>query len=348
MFDPDNYRRKSRDWSAEEADSDPRHDAQAPGKFAVSASAASSAHPVFAKRGPLESASPAGRPARGSERLQLVPVASASPAVDSRERVARVFHALADHVIPRLLRYHELSAAAREAMKPTEAEFEEFFGCLLQDDEPGMIDSVGRMRGRGMSLEAVYLELLVPSAVRMGQRWVEDCSDFVAVTVAVGRLHQFVRRTSAEFCAEVEPRWVGRRVLLAQPDNDVHMFGLSLVAEFFRREGWDVVGGVAGSGQNPAQRVREEWFDAVGLSLGSELRLPWLRDCISVLRQQSCNADLVVMVGGPLFTLQPQLVGEVGADLTADAASAARRVEAFIAERESSRQPPTGSYGAAH
>lgn len=332
VYDPDNFRRKSRDWSAQEGSNSPPHDSDAGAKLSVSAAAASSAHPVFAERTLRGRDRQGRRPDPG--RLTLVPPHAQPEAVDERERLARLFGALADHVIPQLVGYHAESAAARDAMKPTEAELEEFFGLLLQDDEPGMGMAISRMRERGLALESIYLDAFIPCAHRMGDRWRDDCSDFVAVTVAVGRLQHFVRHFSPEFCNEVSPRGQGRRILLAQPDGDTHMFGLSLVAEFFRRDGWDVVGGVSGSGVDPAQRARSEWFDVAGLSIGSELLLPWLKSCIAEVREQSCNRDLLVMVGGPLFSLRPELVMQVGADLTADARSAAGMVGQILALRD--------------
>lgn len=348
MYDPDNFRRKSRDWSAQEGASQAPHDAEVSGMLSVSAAAAASSQPVYSEARAGQS-TPAGR--RAPERLMLVPqqglagapIAPGGPpaasAVDERERVARVFAALEDHVIPSLVGYHDRFPLVRDAMKPNEAEIEEFFGLLLHDDEAAMLACLTRMRGRGLPLESLYLDLFVPCALRMGDRWRDDRSDFVAVTVAVGRLQHFVRRFSPDFCDEVAPGASGRRVLLAQPDGDTHMFGLSLVAEFFRRDGWDVVGGVGGSGVDPAQRVRSEWFDVAGLSIGSELMLPWIKECIASLRQHSCNRALVVMVGGPVFALQPALVAEVGADLTTDARSATRSVLQIMTARERELSP---------
>jgi methanogenic corrinoid protein MtbC1 len=61
------------------------------------------------------------------------------------------------------------------------------------------------------------------------------------------------------------------------------------------------------------------------LSIGSERRLDWLRRCIVEVRSASRNPGVVVMVGGPIFTLHPDWVAGVGADATArDARDAAR------------------------
>lgn len=357
MYNPDNFRRKLRDQAADEEGGRSGQDGDPSSALSLSAMAASVAHPVFGRFArppelPVD-APPAGGHAGGGEhrrrpvadRLHLVPPATLPQTLDRRERVARLFSVLADHVIPHMVKYHAWSPAV-PAMKPTEAEFEEFFGHLLEDHETGFVEAIHRMISRGLSIESIYLDLLVPSAVRMGQRWVDDCSDFVAVTVAVGRLQALLRQYSADFCAEAARPPAGRRILLAQPDDETHMFGLSVVAEFFRRDGWDVVGGVAGTGIDPVQRVRSEWFDVAGISVGSELKLTWLRDRIEAMRQYSHNPDLVVMVGGPLFSADPSRVQWVGADLTSDAGSAPAAADRILSDRaraKSSRPPTAGS-----
>ena len=358
MYNPDNFRRKLRDQAADEGGGRSGQDGDPSSALSLSAMAASVAHPVFGRFArppelPVDAPPPGGSDAFAdvdrrrralADRLHLVPPATLPQALDRRERVARLFSVLSDHVIPHLVQYHaRLPVVA--AMKPTEAEFEEFFGHLLEDHETGFVEAIRRMTGRGLSIESIYLDLLVPCAVRMGQRWVDDCSDFVAVTVAVGRLQALLRQFSADFCAEAARPAAGRRILLAQPDDETHMFGLSVVAEFFRRDGWDVVGGVAGTGIDPVQRVRSEWFDVAGLSVGSELKLPWLRERIEAMRQYSTNPGLVIMVGGPLFSADPARVQWVGADLTSDAGSAPRAAEKLLTERArpQASPPPEGS-----
>jgi methylmalonyl-CoA mutase cobalamin-binding subunit len=355
VYNPDNFRRKLRDQAADEEGGRSGQDGDPSSALSLSAMAASVAHPVFGRFArppevPADAPPAAGHEAAGdadprrrlvADRLHLVPPATLPQMLDRRERVASQFPALADHVIPHLVKYHAQSPTLL-VMKPTEAEFEEFFGHLLEDHESGFVEAIHRMISRGLSIESIYLDLLVPCAVRMGQRWVDDCSDFVAVTVAVGRLQALLRQYSADFCAEVGRPPAGRRILLAQPDDETHMFGLSVVAEFFRRDGWDVVGGVAGTGIDPVQRVRSEWFDVAGLSVGSELKLSWMRERIEAMRQYSHNPDLVIMVGGPLFSADPSRVQWVGADLTSDAGSAPHAADKLLSERARAREslPP--------
>jgi methanogenic corrinoid protein MtbC1 len=63
-------------------------------------------------------------------------------------------------------------------------------------------------------------------------------------------------------------------------------------------------------------------------------RLDGLAHCIRSVRRASHNPDLYVMVGGPLFLAQPDLVTRVGADAAAtDAASAVRQAGGLLAVR---------------
>ena len=63
--------------------------------------------------------------------------------------------------------------------------------------------------------------------------------------------------------------------------------------------------------------VASEWFDVVGLSLGAEIHLDALKQCIGAVREVSRNRDIAVIVGGPVFGARPECVAQVGADAMA-------------------------------
>jgi MerR family transcriptional regulator, light-induced transcriptional regulator len=121
-----------------------------------------------------------------------------------------------------------------------------------------------------------------------------------------------MRDLSPAFGREVEYPADGRRVLLAAPAGEQHTFGMSMVAEFFRRAGWEVVGGVGSLDADPALVAQGEWFDVVGISVGHHVRLEWVKATIAAIRQQSRNKGIGVMVGGPLFVVQPHAAVEGG------------------------------------
>lgn len=250
---------------------------------------------------------------------------------EARERLAHLARTIEADVIPRLVQAHRQSANAantESASAPAQSadQVAGFVALIIGDSDNDVQAAVDSKRHAGMSVETIYLDLFAPAARLLGEMWSDDLCDFSTVTVALGRLQRLLRELSPAFGTEIEYPANGRRALFAQPSDEQHSFGLSMVAEFFRREGWDVFGVVGGAVEDPAVRVRKEWADVVGLSIGSERRLDWLRKCIADVRAASRNPGLVVMVGGPIFTLHPDWVAGVGADATARDARDAPRV----------------------
>jgi len=83
--------------------------------------------------------------------------------------------------------------------------------------------------------------------------------------------------------------------------------------------------------------VRSEWFDVVGLSVGCAVRVDKLAAEISAIRLASCNRDIAIMVGGPLFNKYPELVAQVGADGSAQDGREAVEQARSLAERGAKR-----------
>jgi methanogenic corrinoid protein MtbC1 len=63
--------------------------------------------------------------------------------------------------------------------------------------------------------------------------------------------------------------------------------------------------------------VHTQFFAMAGLTLSTERGVEALAEVIGVIRKDSCNRGIVIMVGGALFNQRPELVAQVGADSTA-------------------------------
>jgi MerR family transcriptional regulator, light-induced transcriptional regulator len=239
----------------------------------------------------------------------------------AQERLTRLVHTIEADIIPRLVDAHrnEDADTLHKQLKPVlcQDEVEEFARLVLLDDERHVSEHIAGLRSKGLSIDSIYLDLLAPAARHLGYLWTEDLCDFTEVTVGLGRLQQIMRALSPQFGTEVEHPACGRRVLLVPAPGEQHTFGLSMVAEFFARAGWDVVGGAHDHDCDAVDIVSNEWFDVIGISVGSETRLDWLKAGISAARRGSRNPEIGVMVGGPIFTLHPEYVAKVGADATA-------------------------------
>jgi methanogenic corrinoid protein MtbC1 len=255
----------------------------------------------------------------------------------------RLTRAIDNDIIPRLLLARR---AERETTRkggggqplPNQHDVVELAGLVLTRDVEVARGFVERMQARGTPVETLYLDLLAPTARRLGELWESDACDFTEVTMGLGRLQQVLHEMSAAFRAEAEPNVHGRRVLLVPAPGEQHSFGLHIVAEFFRRAGWDVWNEPRiASGADLVQLVRNEWFAVVGLSVASETRIDALATGIRALRRASRNRAIGVLVGGPLFVAHPELVARVGADATAldggQAPIQAQNVLALLARR---------------
>lgn len=227
-----------------------------------------------------------------------------------RERLGRIVRAIEQDIIPRLVRAHSQPQAVPTVPvlpRVLLADLQAFMPLVLGDDDADCQSIISRLLDRGVAVDEIYTGLLAPAARELGNLWSEDRCSFADVTVAMGRLQRLMRTLSPAFGRAVPHPQDGRRVLLAVAPGEQHTFGLSIVAEFFRRSGWEVVGDAESQTRDPVAMVRREWFDVVGLSVGIESRLDWVKSGIAALRSASRNRGLGVMVGGSVFLSRPGL-----------------------------------------
>jgi methanogenic corrinoid protein MtbC1 len=184
-----------------------------------------------------------------------------------------------------------------------------FLRAVLGAEEDGAMHVVRGLRERGIAVQAIYLDLLAPTANALGELWSADECDFVEVTVALGRLQGVLRELSRVFIAGVDPTApLAGRVLLSCIPGEQHTLGLFMIAEFLIRDGWGVSVGPPILESDLLQLLRSEWFDVIGFSVTCDSRLPRLQREIRRVRAASCNADLGVLVGGRVFNQHPGLV----------------------------------------
>jgi methanogenic corrinoid protein MtbC1 len=257
-----------------------------------------------------------------SDECDLQFLAAMSALRDDRERrMGQLVTTIESEIIPRLLLANRAGLGAIGADFTAAArlpeQIDEFARLLLAHDVTIARTYVETVRAQGETLDNVYLDLLAPAARRLGELWSDDRCTFSEVTVGLCRLHQLLRDLSPDFGGEAAEPTQRRRVLLAPTPGDQHIFGLMMVADFFRREGWDVWSEIADTADQLCEIVSSQWFSVVGLSLGSEVRLDALSGSIHAIRKASRNRSVGVMVGGALFARQPELVTQIGADATA-------------------------------
>jgi methanogenic corrinoid protein MtbC1 len=243
-------------------------------------------------------------------------------------RIAGIARAIEKDVVPRLVGRGLPDSAPR----PTAEEVERMAALAIADDLAEAIAFAETVAARGVPVPALLLHLLSPAAARLGLWWTEDRCSFVDVTLGLMHLQQVLQALSPVLLPDLAAPADARRILLLPAPGEQHVFGLSVVAEFFRRGGWDMATEQPEDVPEAAGLVRREWFTVVGVSVGTTDRAAELAALIAALRRASCNPDIAVLVGGAAFRARPALAREVGADgMAGDGEQAVRQAEALAA-----------------
>lgn len=193
----------------------------------------------------------------------------------------------------------------------------DFVRLLMEHEAAAACACAKAMHRGGLGLETIRLDVLAPAARRLGDLWMEDACTFTDVMVGLGRLHKVLHSLELAGPLEVPPLKEERRILLTACPGEQHTFGIAVVAAFFREAGWHVYHDNAASDADLGQMVRRNWFAVVGFSICAEDQLTALAARIRRVRRASCNTAIRIMVGGKIFTDQPELAAQVGADATA-------------------------------
>jgi methanogenic corrinoid protein MtbC1 len=258
-------------------------------------------------------------PGSGAEQLAARFIAEPFRTVaDAADRRARIADLVWDEIVPRL---NNLGIADARLVHPSAVDVAELARLILGPDDVEATRFVAGLRQQGLTVDVVYGELLEPAAQLLGRLWDQDEVDFIDVTLGVGRLQALMAMFSLTH--EVAVQAERRRVLMLTVPGEQHGFGITMVERFLEAGGWQVTSERELPLARLAKRVEDEWFAVVGLTLSSESNFDKAAAAVAAIRAQSCNRDVGVMVGGPVFSADPHLAARIGADGTAASAPAA-------------------------
>lgn len=231
------------------------------------------------------------------------------PAADERSDECRSAMRLVldTQIIPRLLQAHRpgpVAAPANGAAGPSLADVEAFAARCAAGDRAGCGALVERLRAEGLQPESVLVDLVAPAARHLGRQWEADTLDFMSVTLGLVLMHELIHELGYEVHDGPQAAGAVRRVMLASAPGSQHVLGLSIVSEFFRKAGWQVVLEVSPSAQELSRAVANEWFDVLGLSVALDAQLDVLPALVARLRQASRHRSVPVLLGGPVFFLR--------------------------------------------
>lgn len=170
---------------------------------------------------------------------------------------------------------------------------ERFEARLIAGDARGAWGVVEAAMAAGHDLDAVYLEVLTPAMVSIGDRWsrgeldvaIEHRASGIAMRV-IGRLgHRFVRRGRS--------RGV---VVVGNPAGEFHALPTAIISDLLRMRGWEVsdLGANVPIGSFLFALRSEPDVKAVGLSVTHPDHLESLRATCAAIREELPEVKIVV------------------------------------------------------
>jgi excisionase family DNA binding protein len=166
---------------------------------------------------------------------------------------------------------------------------------LIAGDAPGAWSVVEAAMAAGAELDEVYLEVLTPAMVSIGERWAAGELDISIEHRATAIAMRIVGRIGPRFNRRGRPRGV---VALGAPAGEFHALPVAMLGDLLRLRGWDVSDfGVDVPAASIAHVVRESTdLVAVGLSAMSEENLASLAEACAAVRE--ADPDVLLVVGG--------------------------------------------------
>lgn len=188
----------------------------------------------------------------------------------------------------------------------------------------GLVVEEGLKQGFGMF--DIYLSILVPTQIDLGQAWhdgkVNVAEEHLATQITLDQMDRLR--------SQIFPRSkLGFRVAVTTVEGDSHFIGARMVADFFLADGWDVdFLGESTPGPDLVELVRRRSVDLVAISItnsDSFPRLEWTVGSLATLANPP-----KILLGGAVLGDTPDLAIKMGADAVAqnltDAVLEARRL----------------------
>lgn len=245
---------------------------------------------------------------------------------------------LEEQIIPRLVLAHPVVAnplAAMEAARraPTTTEVRHLARLCLDDDRAAVAAMIDKLQAEGLPLETIFIDLVAPAARLLGTMWENDQIGFDQVTMGLVLMHEIVHGMGYEYQDGPQQAGAVQRVMLASAPGSQHVLGLSIVSEFFRKGGWQVVMEISPSARELRRAVQNEWFDLIGLSIALEAQLPDLPGLVVGLKKASRNPKVRVLLGGRVFHDQNHDPRRYGAEgICTDAKEATALAATMVAD----------------
>jgi methanogenic corrinoid protein MtbC1/DNA-binding XRE family transcriptional regulator len=174
------------------------------------------------------------------------------------------------------------------------------------------INRVNELAVLGVPVNRLYREILEPVLIRTGEMWAEgrmaihqEHAVSQSIISCMGLLRAFMKRKPSN----------GKRFLGVVVNGEMHGIGLMMVCDYMHMEGWDVMYlGTYLPGPEAAGAIKTYRPEVVGLSVTMTYNIHSAEMLISILKDDDAEKKPLILVGGQVFSADPELWQKIGAD----------------------------------
>ena len=152
--------------------------------------------------------------------------------------------------------------------------------------------------GRGVSHIELYLEVLAPAQVRIGELWhdgrVNTAQEHLATTITLGIMDSLRQGMKSQ-------TGLGVRAVVTPVEGDQHSVGARMIADLLAMDGWEVdFLGTGTPASDLGEFVRHREVDLVAISSTMPEFLPNVRAAADVIRGGDSPRPRIMLGGGAL------------------------------------------------
>ncbi len=158
-----------------------------------------------------------------------------------------------------------------------------FCDTLILPDPDTALRFIQDRRSEGMTRPGVYLGYISGGARCLGERWERDELSFLQVTCGTGHLYALMRALRSEIFAHRKFDRL-RVALFATVPGEDHGIGITVAADLFRQEGWEIDLETGTDHEGLIAHIEHTQPHIIGLSLSTEQRLDALVRLVVAIR----------------------------------------------------------------
>jgi len=208
----------------------------------------------------------------------------------------------------------------------------EFCDALVEREPAAALRFIEARRAEGATREDVYFGYIAAAARQFGESWHHNRLTFAQIAIGTGHLYALLRALRVEGGHDRSAYDSRKTALFATVPGEAHGLGITIAADFFRDDGWEIDLQTGMDHDSLVARIERTCPQIIGLSLSTEHRLKDLVRLVVAIR--IIVPDAIVGVAPTELLDETKLRRLVDLDLVfRDARSACAELDRLISLR---------------